>query len=99
MQTCSRFLFYSYILNIFDLVATLSLVSQFGIDVEGNPVGRLVLSSPQNAVICKVFVIAALLFVIWLFRKYKAARIGTYTIFCAYALLTVYHISIFAMLN
>ena len=99
MQLCSRCLFYSYLLNIFDMFATLSLISQFGIEAEGNPIGRYILQSPQSAVVCKVFVTAAFLFVIWLFRQRRSARIGAYTIFFAYILLTAYHIYILTALS
>ena len=94
MDLCVRFLYFSYLLNIFDLLATLSLVSQFGIGAEGNPIGQLMLSSPQIAVAVKVFGVAALLLILFLNRQRRLAHIGTYVIFTAYALLFCYHVAI-----
>lgn len=97
MKNCGKVLFYSYIMNIFDLVATLMLVMRFGLDVEGNPFGRLLLSEPVWAFVYKVFGIAALLLVLYLFRSRKLAVYGSYTVFFAYSALSIYHLAIIAM--
>lgn len=99
MKLCSRLLFFSYILNVFDLLATASLVAKFGAGIEGNPMGVMLLSDPRYAVVYKVFVIAALMFLIYAFRRHKAARIGTYAVFCAYLMLGIYHCWIIGTLS
>lgn len=96
MKNCGKILFYSYLMNIFDLLATLSLTLKFGLDIEGNPIGRLLLSDPVWACVYKIFGIAALLGVLYAFRHRKAAMYGTYLVFGAYFLLSIYHVVVMA---
>ena len=96
MRSCGKLLFLSYILNIFDLAATMLLVINYGIGIEGNPIGRVLLSSPALAVGYKTIGIGLLLLLIYRLRKYKAAVIGSYVIFCTYLLLGIYHVALMA---
>lgn len=99
MQKCGKLLFYGYLLNLFDLAATMSLILKFGIDIEGNPVGRLLLSAPFIAVAYKIAVVGLLMLLIYWFRKYRVAVVGAYTVFTVYLLLGIYHVYIIASLG
>ena len=94
MQNCGKRLLFSYLLNLFDLVATLLLIFRYGLDIEVNPFGRILLAQPVIAVIYKVVIIGLCLFTLYIFRYNKIAVISSYLILGVYALLGVYHIYI-----
>ena len=85
----------TYVLNIFDLCMTLYYTKKFGLDIEGNPIGRWILSEPYRIAISKVVLVALLLFVLWIGRKHKVATIGSWITLGVYIALAVYHIIIF----
>lgn len=91
MKNCGFLLATSYLLNLFDLVATLFLSAQFGVEIEGNPFGALLLSNPYLCAIYKIVVIGALFILVYAFRAHKTAVFGSYLIFTVYLLLGVYH--------
>lgn len=85
----------TYILNIFDLCMTLYYTEKFGLDIEGNPIGRWILSDPRRIALFKVTLVAILLFVLWVARERKTAIVGSWIVLGVYIALAVYHIIIF----
>lgn len=86
----------TYIFNLIDLIATMYLVSLFGLSVEGNPIGRWLIRT--NLVYpFKIVVMGGLLLAIGLLGKInkKAANIGSWVLLLAFSTLTVYHGIIF----
>lgn len=86
----------TYIFNVIDLIATMYLVSLFGLSVEGNPIGRWLIRT--NLVYpFKIVVVGGLLIAIGLLSKIrkKAANIGSWVLLLAFSTLTVYHGIIF----
>ena len=82
----------TYIFNLIDLIATMYLVSLFGLSVEGNPIGRWLIRT--NLVYpFKIAVVGGLLIAIGLLSKInkKAANIGSWVLLLAFSALTVYH--------
>lgn len=82
----------TYIFNLIDLIATMYLVSLFGLSVEGNPIGRWLIQT--NLVYpFKIGLVGGLLLAIGLLgkRNKKAANIGSWVLLLAFSALTVYH--------
>jgi len=88
----------TYAFNVFDLACTLFLVSAFGLAVEANPFGLALLQSPA-AVIYKCVVVLGLLYILWLLRGCRLARLGAWVVFWVYAALAAYHITIFIFIG
>ena len=81
----------TYIFNLIDLIATMYLVSLFGLSVEGNPIGRWLIQT--NLVYpFKIVVIGGLLLAIGLLGKInkKAATIGSWVLFIVFSALVLY---------
>ena len=85
----------TYAMNVFDMICTKYLVKQYGIEIEGNPIGKLMLKSNIATVIIKAVSMAAVLFVLYYF-KYNIALIVIFAVYCA---LTIYHIFILIYLK
>lgn len=82
----------TYIFNLIDLIATMYLVSLFGLSVEGNPIGRWLIQT--NLVYpFKIGVVGGLLLAIGLLGKInkKAANIGSWVLLLVFSTLTIYH--------
>lgn len=82
----------TYIFNLIDLIATMYLVSLFGLSVEGNPIGQWLIQT--NLVYpFKIGLVGGLLLAIGLLgkRNKKAANIGSWVLLLAFSALTVYH--------
>lgn len=82
----------TYIFNLIDLIATMYLVSLFGLSVEGNPIGRWLIRT--NLVYpFKIGLVGGLLLAIGLLGEInkKAANIGSWVLLLAFSTLTVYH--------
>ena len=82
----------TYIFNLIDLIATMYLVSLFGLSVEGNPIGRWLIRT--NLVYpFKIVVIGGLLLAIGLLgkRNKKAANIGSWVLLTVFTSLILYH--------
>ena len=82
----------TYIFNIIDLIITMYLVRLFGLSVEGNPIGRWLISS-GFVYLFKIGVVGIALIAIWLAgkKKEKLANICSWLLFVAYFSLVVYH--------
>ena len=86
----------TYIFNLIDLIATMYLVSLFGLSVEGNPIGQWLIRT--NLVYpFKIGLVGGLLLAIGLLGKInkKAANIASWVLLLAFSTLTVYHGIIF----
>ncbi len=82
----------TYIFNLIDLIATMYLVSLFGLSVEGNPIGRWLIQT--NLVYpFKIVVMGGLLLAIGLLgkRNKKTANIGSWVLLTVFTSLILYH--------
>ena len=82
----------TYIFNLIDLIATMYLVSLFGLSVEGNPIGRWLIRT--NLVYpFKIGLVGGLLLAIGLLGKInkKAANRGSWVLLVAFSALVLYH--------
>jgi hypothetical protein len=80
------------IFNTFDLLFTLFLVSLFGLEIEANPIGRVMLSNPILLFISKIVVVNLFLLLLYKFRNFRLARVGSWIVFIVYGCLTLYHL-------
>ena len=87
----------TYVLNLFDLVMTQYFISRYGSEVEGNLIGRWLLSYPILLLIWKLGLVAILLLVLYRFRNNCIANIGSWTILGVYMALAMYHIILFTI--
>ena len=78
--------------NTFDLIFTLFLVSLYGLGIEANPIGRVMLSNLILLFISKIVVVNLFLVLLYKFRNFRLARVGSWIVFGVYSLLTVYHL-------
>ena len=82
----------TYALSLFDLICTYRLYHLYGLEIEGNPIGRYLLSS-NLAIPVKVIGIGAALFALYACIKRKPAyRWVGWIPLAVYAVLAVYHI-------
>ena len=85
----------TYIFNLIDLIATMYLVSLFGLSVEGNPIGRWLIRT--NLVYpFKIGIVGGLLLVIGLLREKnrKMADVCSWILLIIFLGLTIYHFMI-----
>lgn len=82
----------TYIFNLIDLIATMYLVSLFGLSVEGNPIGRWLIRT-NLVYLFKIVVMGGLLLAIGLLGKWnkKAANIGSWVLLTVFTSLILYH--------
>ena len=85
----------TYFLNLIDLIATLYLVSLFGLDVEANPVGRWLIET--NLVYFVKIVAVGLIF--YAVSKSRIGNVCSWVLLVAFVLLTVYHLVVFVWLK
>ena len=82
----------TYFLNLFDLFMTHLYVNKYGISVEGNPIGRWLISN-NIAWIVKILGVGGLLLVLRICIRIKPKYTWVvYIPFVAYALLAIYHL-------
>ena len=87
-----------YILNIVDLIATMLLVKRFGLEIEGNPIGKWLIET--NLVwFVKVVIIGVALLGLYKFKENKIANIASTGLLVIYGILIVYHVIIIIVLN
>lgn len=89
----------TYLLNLFDYGMTKYFVGKYGIEIEGSPIGRFMLSHPPLALLVKLFVVLFFISTLYDHRDRLAARIGSWIILVAYSLLAVYHIVLFIIVK
>jgi len=97
----------AYILNLFDLAMTSHWVSKYGIEIEGNPVGRWLYQN-HLAVPVKVVGMGALLIALYATVKHRDKGLEktfqwwdgvSWVVLAAYALLAIYHIILLAVIT
>lgn len=82
----------TYIFNLIDLIATMYLVSLFGLSVEGNPIGRWLIRT--NLVYpFKIGIVGGLLFAIGLLseKNRRMADVCSWILLIIFLGLTIYH--------
>lgn len=91
----------SYILNLFDLIATLTLVKLYGVGVEANAFARLFIGDIWAVSAVKVVGVGILMLLIYRLknRAYRASNVASWIILAVYAALAQYHIVIFVCLG
>lgn len=79
-----------YILNIIDLIATMLLVKRFGLEIEGNPIGKWLIET--NLVwFVKIVIVGAALLGLYRLQEIKIAHTASTVIFVVYSILVIYH--------
>ena len=79
-----------YILNIIDLIATMLLVKRFGLEIEGNPIGKWLIET--NLVwFVKVVGVGVALLGLWKLQGIKIAHTASTVILVVYSILVIYH--------
>lgn len=89
----------TYIFNLIDLIATMYLVSLFGLSVEGNSIGRWLIQT--NLVYpFKIGLVGVLLVAIGLLAKKstRTANICSWLLLITFSVLTLYHVIILSKL-
>ena len=80
-----------YVLNLFDLLATMYLVMLFGVDIEGNIVGKWLIET-KLVYFFKIVIVGILLFAIYKFSyKQKTVYLCSKILFFVFAILSLYH--------
>ena len=80
-----------YVLNIIDLIATMLLVKCFGVQIEGNPIGKWLIET--NLVwFVKIVIVGAALLLLYKFKNNKLAIVGSWITLITFSLLAVYHV-------
>lgn len=90
----------AYILNLFDLIATLVLVKLYGVGVEANAFARLFIGDVWAVTAVKVVGVGILMLLIYRLknRANRAANAASWICFAVYAAVAVYHLFIWRQL-
>ena len=80
------------VFNTLDMIFTLFLISLFGLGIETNPIGRVMLSNPILLFISKIVVVNLFLLLLYKFRTFRFARVGSWIVFIVYGCITLYHL-------
>lgn len=80
------------VFNTLDMIFTLFLVSVFGLEIEANPIGRVMLSDPILLFVSKIVVVNLFLVLLYKFGNYRLAKVGSWIVFIVYSCLTLYHL-------
>lgn len=89
------YLITAYLLNIIDYIFTAYWVRKFGIEIEGNPIGRWMFEN-NVAWVYKIFIVGGLFAVLGVcIRKCPKAAWMAFIPLVVYALIVIYHIFIF----
>ena len=79
-----------YVLNIIDLIATMLLVKHFGLEIEGNPIGKWLIET--NLVwFVKIVIVGAALLGLYRLQEIKIAHTASTVILVVYSILVIYH--------
>ena len=79
-----------YMLNIIDLIATILLVKRFGIQIEGNPIGKWLIET--NLVwFVKIVIVRAALLGLYKLQVIKIAHTVSTVSLVVYSILVIYH--------
>lgn len=89
----------TYILSLLDLAFTLYFKYRFGNEIEGNPIGKLIIQNTLVAVFVKVVLVGIAILALYWLRNYKLAVIGIKVVFGVYVALVDYHIFLVAKVH
>lgn len=79
-----------YVLNIIDLIATMLLFKRFGIQIEGNPIGKWLIET--NLVwFVKIVIVGVALLGLYRLQEIKIAHTASTVILVVYSFLVIYH--------
>ena len=84
----------TYILSLLDLFFTLYEASIFGVDIELNPFGKILITNIPFGIFYKAVVVGFCLYLLWKFRERKSALWSARILFGLYGLLNLYHLGI-----
>lgn len=87
-------LFIIFALSSADLAFTIYFMSKCGINVESNPVGKLLLSNTAYVCIYKFIIVPLCCVLLYKFRENKVAQVGILILFVVFVALTVYHFTL-----
>ena len=82
----------TYILSLLDLFFTLYEASIFGVDIELNPFGKVLITNVPLGIFYKAVIVGFCLYLLWKFRERKLALWGVRILFGLYGLLNLYHL-------
>ena len=92
-------LFVAYALNIIDYLFTSHWVNLYGINIEGNPLGRWMYEN-DIAGIVKIFIVGGLLAVMGYFiNRYPKYAYTAYIPLVVYGLIDIYHLIILIIIK
>ena len=84
----------TYLLNLFDLICTNYWITQHGLSIEANPIGRWLYEN-RLAVPVKVFMVGTLLLILYdAVKKNQKWKWTSWLLLAFYSILTIYHIAI-----
>lgn len=89
----------TYILSLLDLAFTLYFKYRFGNEIEGNPIGKLIIQNTFIAVFVKVVLVGVAILALYWLRNYRLAQISIEVLFSIYALLLLYHCFLIAKVH
>jgi hypothetical protein len=85
----------AYLLNIIDYLFTSYWVNLYGIDIEGNPIGRWMFENDKAFFVKFVIVPIFLAILGWCIKKRPKAKWVAYIPLAVYGLIVCYHIFIY----
>ena len=88
----------TYVLNIFDLFATSVFINWFGLEIEANPLAKVLFSNNTIYVVKTIMVAFGLFLLYKLVPKHNKYNWVTWAIFIVYLVLALYHCYLFANL-
>lgn len=86
-----------HILNVIDLIATLYLVSLFGLDIEANPIGRWLIKT-RLVYLVKIVVVGIGLYALYRING-KVINVLSWVLLGIFVALCVYHLIILILVN
>ena len=79
-----------YMLNIIDLIATMLLVKRFGLEIEGNPIGKWLIET-NLVLFVKIVIVGTALLGLYKLQEIKIAHTASTVILVVYSILVIYH--------
>ncbi len=78
--------------NLFDLCITLKLVNRFGVEIELNPLAKMLINNHKHIILFKLFWVVLYVLVIYKNKNSGIAKVGNVLVFIVYGVLTCYHL-------
>lgn len=85
-------LFFTYLLNLFDLAVTSHWVKRFGIEIEGNPIGRWLYETDTVHLVKTVGMGVLILFLYFALKAHPRWRWVSWLLFISYGTVALYHV-------